>query len=94
MPEGTSTNPNCPCGNCCTNESGNVYLWITVDGVSSGSLGVQHLQTPGMCSQRTLTASYLATSLTGTHTVAVHAKADGTMCDVNVQNEIPLVWFD
>ena len=76
--------------------SGNVSLWIEIDGVQCGSIGVQGIVAPNNISERTLSASYLAAGSkalsVGTHTVTVKIKTQGSPCWA--LNELPLLWFD
>ena len=83
-----------PCGDSTT--SGNVSLWIEIDGVQCGSIGVQGIVAPNNISERTLSASYLAAGSkalsVGTHTVTVKIKTQGSPSWA--LNELPLLWFD
>ncbi len=77
---------------------GRVTLWITVDGRRRGSTGVQELRTPFSISQRTISASYLATGKLalrpGRHVIRVHGRADGDFLHLTLSRDLPLVWFD
>lgn len=77
---------------------GTILLWIVVDGVRRGSVGIQDLAAPSTLSQRTLSASYLAAGKQrlspGRHTVAVYARVEGSFANVSLSRDLPLVWFD
>jgi hypothetical protein len=79
-------------------EGGTVQLWLTVDGVRRGSVGVQQLAAPFAVSQRTIAASYLAAGndrlRPGSHVVRVYGRADGSFIHLALLRDIPLVWFD
>ncbi len=82
-----------------TQDNGNAVLYITVDGVRLGSSGVQGISTFSPNSQRTLSASYLATALaSGSHTIRVFIEVDGSFDTTNnnpfIHTEIPLVYFE
>ncbi|GGD72033.1 hypothetical protein [Paenibacillus nasutitermitis] len=81
-----------------TDLGGTVKLWLNIDGVDVGSLGVQQLASPNGDSQRTLTASYLAAGSgalsPGTHNVKVYARADGSFLHPSVVKDLQLIWFD
>ena len=77
---------------------GTGYLYLTVDGVRKGSLGVQQLQSPDSVSTRTLGTSYLATGANalapGTHHVVLYAQASGSFIHLAYTLDLPLIWFD
>jgi hypothetical protein len=77
---------------------GTIKLWLVIDGVHRGSVGLQDLASPSTISQRTISASYLAAGeqrLTpGKHTIAVYARVEGSFANVSLSRDIPLVWFD
>lgn len=79
-------------------KGGNCFLWITIDGVTVGSTGIQQLADGGAESQRTACASYLAAGAkalpTGTHEVIVYAKAVGSFLHLCTSKDVPLIWFD
>jgi hypothetical protein len=77
-------------------------LFLKVDGVPKGSVGLQELSSPSVTSQRTLSASYLATGANklsvGSHTIRVIVRLDGSFGTMPsppyVYKEIPLIYFD
>lgn len=78
---------------------GTVYLYLKLDGVRVGSLGVQQLgPKPNAVSTRTVTASYLtaeAAALTpGCHAVESVAQVVGDFRHMSMNADMPLVWFD
>jgi hypothetical protein len=77
---------------------GKATLWITLDGVPRGSIGVQELRAPAGIGQRTISASYLATGKLalrpGRHVVRVYGRADGEFVHLTLSRDLPLVWFD
>lgn len=77
---------------------GNVFFWLTLDGRRVGSTGVQSLRTHDGVSTRTICASYLATGAAalaaGTHTVQLHAMAQGSFIHLALTMDLPLMWFD
>jgi hypothetical protein len=79
-------------------EGGTIKLWLVVDGVHRGSVGVQDLAAPSTISQRTISASYLAAGTRrlrpGKHKVEVYARAEGSFDSVWLSRDLPLVWFD
>lgn len=79
-------------------DSGNVFLFLTVDGVQQGSLGVQQLANPDGASTRTISASYLAADTqalsAGTHHVVLYAQGNGTFQHLCVTTDLPLIWFN
>jgi hypothetical protein len=86
------------CGSMSDSASGLVLLWIEIDGVPAGSVGIQQLATNGAGSQRTLCASYLSAGANalsvGNHTVTVYAQTQGNFSQMSVSNDCPLIWFD
>ena len=73
---------------------GQASLWISIDGARVGSTAVQQLSYPNSDSQRTLTASYLATALSpGVHQIQVFARADGSFKHLAVTADAPLIYF-
>jgi hypothetical protein len=81
-----------------SDRGGNARLWLTVDGKSRGSVGVQQLAAPFSVSQRTIAASYLAAGrerLTpGTHVVRLYGRAEGSFIHLVYLRDLPLLWFD
>lgn len=79
-------------------EGGTITLWLTIDGVRRGSIGVQELRAPFSVSGRTISSSYLAAGKQrlrpGRHVVRVYGRADGSFWHVNLSRDLPLVWFD
>jgi hypothetical protein len=77
---------------------GQGFLYLTIDGIRRGSLGVQQLAAPSSVSTRTLGTSYLATgaeALTpGTHHVVLHASTSGSFIHLAMTRDLPLIWFD
>lgn len=77
---------------------GVAYLFLTVDGVQMGSLGVQQLASPDSVSTRTMGTSYLASGShalsLGTHHVILYGKATGNFRHLAMTRDIPLIWFD
>ncbi|GBF74265.1 hypothetical protein PA598K_02601 [Paenibacillus sp. 598K] len=77
---------------------GTVKLWINIDGVDRGSIGLQQITAPNGDSQRTLTASYLSAGTEalspGNHTVKVYARADGSFLHPSVVKDLHFLWFD
>jgi hypothetical protein len=84
--------------------AGNAFLWLEIDGQRLGSTGVQGLGGPigtagTSVSQRTLSASYLATGsgalAPGSHTVKAYAQVNGQFMHLSFHNDKPLmIWFD
>ncbi|HNY32896.1 MAG TPA: hypothetical protein PKO15_18580 [Fibrobacteria bacterium] len=76
----------------------NVYLWLTIDGVAKGSLGVQDIGDKDSQSTRTLSTSFLATGADklsfGNHVVELHAMALGGFSHLCMTQDLPLIWFD
>ena len=82
-----------------TDGGGTVYLYIKIDGVVKGSLGIQQLSpAPYADSTRTICASYLSTATdalsVGNHTVQVIGKAAGDFKNLSMNACLPLLWFD
>jgi len=81
-----------------TDEGGICTLWISIDDKIVGFQGVQELKYPSSVSQRTITASYLATgelSLSpGIHHIKSMIKIDGEFKHLSVHKDMPLMWFD
>lgn len=77
---------------------GTALLWLTIDGNSVGSTGVQQIKYPNSVSTRTISTSYLATgaqALTpGSHKVALHGKGIGSFRTLSYTKDLPLIWFD
>lgn len=77
---------------------GTVRLYLKIDGMIVGSMGIQQLHYPDSVSTRTMSASYLATGINrlspGTHTVDVVASADGNYHNLSMVADLPVVWFD
>ena len=77
---------------------GNGFLWLNIDGVDVGSVGVQGIINGAGNSQRTACASYLSAgsnALTpGNHVVTVYAKAQGSFAHLCTSTDVPLIWFD
>jgi hypothetical protein len=77
---------------------GTATLWITLDGVRRGSVGVQELCAPSGVSQRTISASYLTAGKLalrpGRHVVRVYGRADGDFVHLTLSRDLPLIWFD
>jgi hypothetical protein len=77
---------------------GTVHLWLELDGMQVGFSAVQQLAMPFSVSQRTLTASYLATGghalAPGPHTIRAFARVDGDFIHLVVPRDLPLIWFD
>jgi len=74
---------------------GYVSLFLELDGKPVGSIGVQGLSGE---SERTLTASYLATGnnkrAPGPHILKVYIKTHGNFKHLAVEQGVPLIWFD
>ena len=79
-------------------KGGRFEMWLTVDGVKKGSVGVQQLSSPSAISTRTVAASFLATgdnSLSpGKHSVQLHVRATGDFVHLAITRNMPVVWFD
>jgi hypothetical protein len=77
---------------------GTATLWITLDGVRRGSVGVQELRAPSGVSQRTISASYLTAGKLalrpGRHVVRVYGRAEGDFVHLTLSRDLPLIWFD
>jgi hypothetical protein len=77
---------------------GLVRLWLELDGQAVGSTGIQQLAAPFSVSQRTISASYLATGAgalaPGQHTIRTFARCDGQFIHMTLVRDLPLVWFD
>lgn len=76
-------------------------LFLKVDNVARGSVGVQDVGYPNVESQRTLSASYMAVGATklsvGSHTISVYMRLDGTFSTSPppfTNKEIALIYFD
>ena len=73
---------------------GTLSAQIGIDGQRVGSTAVQQLTTPDSVSTRTVTASYLATSLkSGDHVVSVLVDVEGSFIHLCLERSLPLVWF-
>jgi hypothetical protein len=80
-----------------SDQGGNVFLWLEIDGVKVGGYGVQQLAYPNGVSQRTIMAGYLSSEpplSPGSHIVKVMAQADGDFKYVSAHKELLLVYFD
>ncbi len=79
-------------------QGGNALLWINVDGVDVGTVGVQQINDPNGESSRTATASYLAAGSNrlsaGGHTVTVYASANGYFLHLAATKDLPLIFLD
>jgi hypothetical protein len=79
-------------------QGGIVRLWITVDGQLKSSVGVQQISNGLGAASRTLASSYLAAGAgalsPGTHTVQLHARADGDFVHLVLGKDLPFIWFD
>jgi hypothetical protein len=78
---------------------GTVLLYLKLNGVKVGSLGVQQLgPKPNAISTRTISASYLtaegASLPQGCHTIEAVAKVVGDFRHLSMNADMPLVWFD
>lgn len=77
---------------------GNGFLWLNIDGVDVGSMGVQEIVNGAGNSQRTACASYLSAGsgalAPGNHVVTVYAKAQGSFAHLCTSTDVPLIWFD
>lgn len=77
---------------------GQGFLYLTIDGVRRGALGVQQLASPSSSSTRTIGTSYLATGANalspGTHHVVLHASTTGNFIHLAMTRDLPLIWFD
>lgn len=77
---------------------GTCSLWISIDDKIVGFIGVQQLKFPNSVSQRTITASFLATGAQalspGAHQIKSMIKVDGNFKHLSVHNDMPLMWFD
>jgi hypothetical protein len=78
-------------------------LYMTIDGAVVGSTGVQGIVAPWTASQRTLTASYLATGTkklsVGTHQVQLWGngtafQGSNGFAHLSFTVDMPLMWFD
>ena len=81
-----------------SDQGGNVFLYLKLDGNLVGSYGVQQLSYPDGDSTRTICASYLAAGnkrLTpGSHTIQVIGRADGNFHNLSLVADLPVIWFD
>lgn len=81
-----------------TDAGGEIQLWLSVDGIRRGSIGVQQIKAPSGDSQRTIAASYLAagndTLSPGPHVIRLYSKANGSFIHIVLLRDIPLIWFD
>jgi len=81
-----------------SDEGGVVFLGLNVDGMDEGSVGTQELRKGDTISQRTLSASYLASSdkrlAPGRHHVAAWIRAVGNFIHVSANKDLSLLYFD
>jgi hypothetical protein len=79
-------------------QGGTIKLWLAVDGVQRGSIGVQQISAPSSISQRTISASYLAAGKQrlrpGKHRIELFGRVQGSFASVSVSRDLPLIWFD
>uniref|UniRef100_UPI00224FCC41 hypothetical protein n=1 Tax=Dyella silvatica TaxID=2992128 RepID=UPI00224FCC41 len=79
-------------------QGGQSSLFLSIDGVTHGAVGVQDLAYPDAVSTRTLGASYLATGANalspGTHHVVLYGRATGSFMHLATTKDLPLIWFD
>jgi hypothetical protein len=79
---------------------GTASLYLVVDGVRRGSIGVQQLKFPAAVSHRTISASYLAAgadALTpGNHRIQLFGKTEpqDSFIHLAMLKDLPLLWFD
>ncbi|OVE63330.1 hypothetical protein [Chryseobacterium mucoviscidosis] len=77
---------------------GNSEMWLNIDGVNVGTLGVQEFKKPNGDSSRTISVSYLSSDVNklseGNHTVKVYLKANGSFKNISYSKDLPLVYFD
>ena len=77
---------------------GNSALWLNIDGVDVGTLGIQEFKQPNGDSSRTISASYLSVGVdklyVGNHTVKVFLKATGNFKHISYSKDIPLIYLD
>jgi len=79
-------------------DGGGIFeMWLVLDGVRVGTVGLQQLTTPSAVSTRTVTASYLATGserlAPGPHKVELKVKATGDFLHLAITQNLPLLWF-
>jgi hypothetical protein len=77
---------------------GTTKLWLVLDGLQRGSVGVQALAAPSTISQRTISTGYLAAGRRrlrpGKHTIEVFGRVQGSFASVSLSRDLPLIWFD
>lgn len=73
-------------------------LWLNIDGIDVGTIGVQGYKKPNGDSSRTISASYLSSGNSalsvGKHTIKVYLKAEGNFMHIAHSLDLPLVYFD
>jgi hypothetical protein len=81
-----------------SDNGGSVKIWINIDGIDVGTVGVQQLNAPNCVSARMIAASYVSSGNSklapGQHLVKVCASAQGNFIHLGVMNELPLLYFD
>lgn len=81
-----------------TDEGGNVFLGINVDGVQKGFIGVQEIKKGQGASQRTVGASFLSNGtgklIPGLHHIQIWMMAIGSFKHVTAVRDLPFVYFD
>ena len=77
---------------------GMVVLYISIDGVSQPTVGIQGVTSFDGASQRTISTSYLSAGdkrlSVGTHNIQVWASAQGQFLHMTTSTDVPLVYFD